>query len=63
MNVTAIANSVMAMRQEQLQQNISMTAMKQAANQMEQMADMLMQSAKEAQAITKNSGGGFSVYA
>jgi hypothetical protein len=63
MNVTAIAGGAMAMRQEQIQNNISMAVMKQTADQMEQVANMLLQNTKEVQAMTNNSSSGFSVYA
>ena len=63
MDVTSIAGSVMEMKYEHIQNNISMAVMKQAADQMEQMADMLMQNAREVQAMTKNNRTGFSVYA
>jgi len=63
MDVATIAGSAMRMRYEQVQNNISMTVMKQAADQVEQVADMLRQNAKEVQTMTKNNGSGFSVYA
>jgi len=63
MDIAAIAGVAMHMRYEQIQSNVSMAVMKQAADQMEQVANMVMQNAKEVQAMTKNSGSGFSVYA
>jgi uncharacterized protein Yka (UPF0111/DUF47 family) len=63
MDVASIAGTAMLMRYEQTQNNISMAVMKQAVNQMEQVADMLMDNAKEVQAMTRNTGSGFSVYA
>jgi|GEM_PF-4406185 len=63
MDVTSVTASVMQMRREEIQSNISMEFMKQKADQMERMTEMLLQNTREVQVITKNSSSGFSVYA
>ena len=63
MDIASIANSAMLMRYGQVQQTISLEIMKQEADQAARMTNMLMQNAREVQAMTKNSGSGFSVYA
>ena len=63
MDVTSLTGNVMQMRHAEVQGNISMEIMKQKADQMEQMTDMLLQNAREVQVITQNNGSGFSVYA
>jgi len=63
MDVATIAGSAAGMKYEQVRNDISMAVMKQAANQMAQVADMVMQNAKEVQAVTKNSGSRISIYA
>lgn len=65
MDTSSIAGSSLLMRSSQTQQALSTTMMKQAANQQNQMANLLAQNAQQApQPVAKNdSGFTFSTYA
>lgn len=65
MDTSSIAGSSLLLRTEQTQQALSITMMKQAANQQNKMADLLAQSAQQfPQPAAKSSNGfSFSTYA
>jgi len=60
MDVSTIAGTSLMMKAEQTQQILSVSMMKQAANQQNQIANMLAQIAQQAPQPTSNSGTGFS---
>jgi len=59
MDTVSIAGSSLLSRHEQTQQTLSMTIMKQAATQQNQIADMLAQSARQAQGLGAESDGNY----
>ncbi len=63
MDIGSIAGTAVLMQSAQTQQGISTALIKMAANQQDQMATMLAQSAQTAAQTVAGSGGGFSVYA
>lgn len=63
MDVSSIAGSALLMKTSQTQQAISMTIMKQAADQQNQLANLLAQSAQQAPQPPSGDGFSFSTYA
>ena len=63
MDISSISGTAVMMQAAQTQQGISTSLMKMAAEQQQQMADMLAQSAQKGSQIAAQSGYGFSVYA
>ena len=60
MDTVSIASSSLLQRSAQTQQALSTTMMKQAANQQDQVANMLAQNARQAPQPAATSGNGFS---
>lgn len=60
MDISSIAGTSMMMRSEQTQQTLSIAMMKQAADQQNQLANMLAQITQQAPQPTSNSGNGYS---
>ncbi|MSN24491.1 MAG: hypothetical protein GJV46_01345 [Geobacter sp.] len=60
MDISSVAGSSLLYRSEQTQQAISTTMMKQAADNQNQVANMLAQNAQQAPQPTSKSSGGFS---
>ena len=56
--ISAIAASMMAMSQSQTQDQISMSILKMNADAEQAVADMLLQNARQIQALSHSSGGG-----
>ncbi len=55
-DVTSIASSIMAMSQSQTQDQISLSLIKMKAQAEAAMADMIMQNARQIQALSSSSG-------
>jgi len=62
MDVSSIAGSVLLMKTSQTQQSVSMSIMKQAADQQNQLANMLAQNAQQAPQPARGTSS-FSTYA
>lgn len=60
MDISSVAGSSLLYRAEQTQQAVSTTMMKQAAEQQNQVANMLAQNAQQAPQPTSKSGNSFS---
>lgn len=63
MDIPAIASSALMMKASQTRESISISIMKQAAQQQNQLADLLAGSARPAAQLAAEAGSGFSVYA
>ena len=63
MDVSSIAGSALLLRSSQTQQAMSVSIMKQAANQQNQMANLLAQSVQQAPKPAADTGSTFSTYA
>jgi len=63
MDISSIAGSALLMKTSQTQQAVSMSIMKQAADQQNQMANLLAQNARMAAQPAAEAGSGFSTYA
>ena len=57
-DISAIASTIMAMQQSQTQDKISMSMIKMNAEAEQAMADMLMQNARQIEALSHAAGGG-----
>lgn len=63
METSSIAGAAMLMSSSQTQQSISVSLMKQAADQQKQMANLLAQNAAQASQLSAGSGYTFSTFA
>lgn len=63
MDISSIASSALAMKTAQTRQTVAISIMKQAAEQQNQMAELLAQSARQAAQPAAEAGAGFSTYA
>ncbi|MFZ4855704.1 MAG: hypothetical protein ACOYL3_04845 [Desulfuromonadaceae bacterium] len=63
MDTSSIAGSSLLMRSGQLQQALTTSMMKQAADQQNKMAELLAQNARQAPQPAANSGFNFSIFA
>ena len=60
MDISSISGTALLMRSDQTQQALSISMMKQAANQQNQIANMLAQNVQQAPQPASNSGTGYS---